>query len=192
MGRYVSEPLAVKCENVGDIRRFLFGCKGVSDMEQFGMRDYWQPPEHFEETRQGDCDDFALWTWRQFLALGFDARVVFGQCGRYGTGHAWVEFLQDGKCFLVEPQYANLGFTFPRLSTLSYHPKFSCTWDGQRISFYQHEDRHYQAQFPQIVSMSAEWLVFWGWVWLKVLPRLPLRFCRSAVRAIRGRSASSV
>ena len=192
MGRYISEPLAIECKSIGDIRRFLCGCKGVSDMEQFGKRDYWQPPEHFEKTKQGDCDDFALWTWRQFMALGYDARVVFGQHGRYRIGHAWVEFLQDGKCFLVEPQFSRLGFTFPRLSTLSYHPKFSVTWDRQKISFYQHEDRHYQPRFSQIISMSPEWLVFWSWVWLTALPRLPIRLWRSAIRTIRGGSASSL
>lgn len=135
MGRYVSQPLSVKCESIGDVRSFLVTCRGVSDMEQFGKEDYWQPPEHFEQVKKGDCEDFALWTWRQLLALGYDARVVFGRQGRYGTGHAWVTFAKDGKYFLVEPQYCRLGDTFPRLSTLQYHPKLSVEWDGSKISF---------------------------------------------------------
>lgn len=53
MGRYVSQPLSVKCKTIGDIRQFLMGCKGVSDEEQFGQRDYWQPPEEFERTKEG-------------------------------------------------------------------------------------------------------------------------------------------
>src|SRR2546421_5662112 len=88
MGRYVSQPVTVKCESTGDIRNFLSSCKYVSDKEQFGKKDYWQAPEDFEKTRKGDCDCFALWTWRQFLALGFDARFVAGSSGRYGQGHA--------------------------------------------------------------------------------------------------------
>ena len=59
MGRYVSQPLSVKCASLEDMRKFLCTCSGVSDEEQFGKRDYWQPPENFEQTRKGDCDDFA-------------------------------------------------------------------------------------------------------------------------------------
>jgi predicted transglutaminase-like cysteine proteinase len=58
MGRYVSQSLTVKCRNLDEIREFLGGCKRVSDEEQFGREDYWQPPEHFEQTKKGDCDDF--------------------------------------------------------------------------------------------------------------------------------------
>jgi hypothetical protein len=62
-----------------DLRRFLAGCKYVSDEEQFGERDYWQPPELFEECRKGDCEDFALWAWRQLLHLNYPARFVLGK-----------------------------------------------------------------------------------------------------------------
>lgn len=103
MGRYVSQPLTVKCASFQDVRDFLRRCKAVSDEEQFDQRDYWQPPEEFERTRKGDCDCFALWTWRQLLDMGYDARVVFGQHGRYDIGHAWVEFFRNGTCYLVEP-----------------------------------------------------------------------------------------
>lgn len=103
MGRYVSQPLSVQCSTLEDVRRFLCGCRAVSDEELFGKRDYWQPPDEFEKRKAGDCEDFSLWTWRQLSAMGFDTRVVFGKHGRYGIGHAWVEFFEDGKCFLVEP-----------------------------------------------------------------------------------------
>ena len=178
MGRYVSQPLMVKCECIRDIRKFLSGCKQVSDQEQFGKRDYWQPPEEFERTKKGDCDDFALWTWRQFLALGYNARFVAGRHGRYGIGHAWVEFFKDGKCCLVEPQLGGVGDKIPRLTTLRYRPKMSVAWDGKNISFYSHEDRKYEPRVAQMTSLLAEWLGFWGWFWLKTLPRLPIVFYR--------------
>lgn len=88
MGRYVSRPLQVRCETIADVRRFLASCRYVSDQVQFGKLDYWLPPEQFEKTKAGDCDEFALWTWRQLMDLGYEARVVFGRHGRYGTGHA--------------------------------------------------------------------------------------------------------
>jgi len=178
MGRYVSQPLTVKCESIQDVRKFLSGCRAVSDKEQFGKDDYWQPPEDFERTKKGDCEDFALWTWRQFLVLGYDARFVVGRCGRYGSGHAWVEFFKDGKCFLVEPQAGIVGDKIPRLSALRYHPKMAVAWDGAQISFYLHEDRKYDPRFAQIVPLLTEWLGFWGWLWLKTLSRLPKVFYR--------------
>jgi hypothetical protein len=156
MGRYVSQPLAVECKSIGDIRKFLSGCRAVSDMKQFGKEDYWQPPEHFEQTKKGDCEDFALWTWRQFMALGYETRVVFGRHGRYGIGHAWVEFCKDGKYFLVEPQYRRVGDRFPRLSTLSFHPELSVEWTGDKISFYAHEDRKYDPRLKELVPLVEE------------------------------------
>ncbi len=53
MGRYVSQPISIKCANLAEVRQFLRGCKPISDQEQFGQRDYWQPPEDFEKTRKG-------------------------------------------------------------------------------------------------------------------------------------------
>jgi Transglutaminase-like superfamily len=113
LGRYAQSLLSTKCKNLEEIRAFLCGCKIISDKEQFGKEDYWQPPDQFKKTKQGDCDDFAFWTWRQFLNLGYDARVVFGQRGRYGIGHAWVEFCHGGKWFLVEPQFCVIGAVSP-------------------------------------------------------------------------------
>lgn len=103
MGRYVGRPLTVKCESISDIRNYLCTCKYVPDQVQFQKPDYWQPPDEFEKIKKGDCDCFALWTWRELLDLGFDARFVTGRSGRYGEGHAWVQFVKDGRNFLVDP-----------------------------------------------------------------------------------------
>ena len=125
MRRYVSQPLTVKCASLADVRSFLSTCRYVSDDEQFGKKDYWQPPEDFERTKKGDCDCFALWTWRQLLALGLNSRFVIGRAGRYGACHAWVQFFDGGKTFVVEPTAARFGNTIPRLSALRYRPRFS-------------------------------------------------------------------
>jgi len=175
MGRYVSHPLTVKCNSIHDIRQFLKRCKAVSDQELFGKRDYWQPPEDFERLRKGDCDDFALWTWRQFLSLGYDARFVGGEAGRYGAGHAWVTFFQDGKCFLVEPMLRGAGETFPRLSTVKYKPQYSVAWDGRSLSYYEHRNLPIHLRFwSETLPLAVEWMFFWTWVWLRLLLRLPL------------------
>ena len=188
MGRYVSQPLTVKCASIAEVRDFLRGCKIVSDEEQFDRRDYWQPPEEFEKTRKGDCDCFALWTWRQLLELGYEARVVFGQQGRYGTGHAWVEFFQDGICFLVEPQRRMLE-TLPRLSTLAYHPRFSVAWDGKSLSYFQHEPQRPGPGLVELLGLVPEYLGIWGWFWLRNLhktPRLIKYFAQKLVAGVRS------
>jgi hypothetical protein len=52
------------------------GLQDVSDQELLGKLDYWQPPEDFEKRKKGDCEDFALWTWRQLLDMGYGAPLV--------------------------------------------------------------------------------------------------------------------
>ena len=173
MGRYVSQPLTVHCANIAELRAFLLGCKVVSDEEQFDKPDYWQPPEEFEETKQGDCDCFALWTWRQMMEMGYDARVVFGQHGRYGVGHAWVEFFVDDACFLVEPQWRRMGEVLPRLSTLRYHPRFSVAWDGEKLSDYQHAKNQSSLGFFTTVRLIPEWANLWGRYWVSSAPKIP-------------------
>lgn len=175
MGRYLSHPLAIHCRSLEEVRSFLRKCRAVSDEEQFGKAEYWLPPEEFEKRKAGDCEDFSLWTWRQLLEMGLDARIVFGRHGRYGIGHAWTMFYTDRKCFLLEPQARFLG-CLPRLSTLRYEPKFSVAWDGRTLRYYAHRDGNaFQPSFSLAVSLFPEWLAIWGWLWLRVLVRLPYR-----------------
>jgi len=189
MGRYVSQPLTVKCDTIRDVRRFLAGCEGVSDEEQFGKRDYWQPPEDFEKRKKGDCDDFALWTWRQLLDMGYDARFVCGPHWPYGMGHAWVEYFRDGKCFLVEPQLRGIGDAMPRLTTLRYAPKLSVSWDGKALKYYAHHDRHSQLSLWLLTPLVLDYLLFWTWFWVRNIHHIPLMIWRTLCRRVfrRGR-----
>jgi len=170
MGRYVSHPLAVQCKTLEEVRQFLKTCRPVTDKELFGKLDYWQPPEEFEKLRKGDCDDFALWTWRQLLDMGYDARVVFGRSGRYGVGHAWVTFEDAGKTFLIEPMFRLRGTSFPRLLTLQYYPALSAKWDGTRISFYSHTSRNSGVGLKTCIVLIPEWLEFWACYWFILRP----------------------
>jgi hypothetical protein len=190
MGRYVSQPLAVKCNTVDDLRRFRRGCRAVSDEKLFGKREYWQPPEEFERRKAGDCEDFSLWTWRQLMAMGHDTRFVVGEHGRYRTGHAWVMFFKDGKCFLVEPQRRYLGVRMPRLSTLSYKPEFSVAWDGEDLRYYAHKPRETRPPWALLLGLVPEWLGIWGWFWLKVVLRAPYVIPRNIWRRARKMSPS--
>jgi hypothetical protein len=169
----LSHPLTIHCHSIGEIRKFLVGCTPVSDKELFDKEEYWQPPDDFEKRKKGDCEDFSFWTWRQFMDLGYDARVVFGRHGRYGTGHAWVQFNQNGRCFLVEPQRYRLGDTFPRLSTLRYQPSFSVAWDGENLTYYQHRERSPELSASELALLLPEYLFFWGGFWLGAPTMIP-------------------
>ena len=186
LGRYVSHPLAVHCHSIEEVRKFLTGCEYVSDKELFDKEDYWQPPEDFENRRKGDCDDFAFWTWRQFMDLGFHTRVVFGQHGRYGSGHAWVQFFQGGKCFLVEPLWRRLGGTLPRLSTLRYRPRFSVAWDGENLTYYQHREQSSELPVADLARLLPEYILFWGRFWLSSPVMVPQLIWFQLKRFLKG------
>jgi len=173
MGRYVSQPLTIKCNSIAEVRKFLIDCKYVSDKELFGKDDYWQPPEDFEKSKKGDCEDFALWTWRQLLAMGYDARFMGGSSGRYGYGHAWVEYVQDGKWYLLEPLYCRVGEAMPRLSTLRYEPKLSVSWDGEKLRYFVHQKPKASIGWSWLVPLVCDYLLFWSWFWTRNFYRLP-------------------
>lgn len=173
MGRYVSQPLTVKCQTIREVRQFLAGCRYVSDKKLFDREEYWQPPDEFEQRKKGDCEDFAFWTWRQLMDMGYDVRLVFGRHGRYGTGHAWVEYFNDGKCFLVEPLLRRVGDKFPRLSTLRYTPRFSTSWDGKTLRYFAHKERPRGLAWRPLIPLAWEYLRFWSWLSLRISWRLP-------------------
>jgi hypothetical protein len=173
IGRYVSQPLTVTCNTMQDVRAFLIGCKYVSDKELFGKDEYWQPPEEFEKRKKGDCEDFALWTWRQLLNLGYDARFIGGSCGRYGEGHAWVEYFHDGKCYLLEPLYCRIGIAVPRLSTLRYVPNLSVSWDGKTLRYFSHKKPESRLGWRTLIPLVMEYLLFWARFWFVNFFRLP-------------------
>ena len=174
-GRFLSQPLKKWCSDFSELRRFLSTCKYVTDKEQFGENDYWQPPDDFEQSRKGDCEDFALWTWRQLMHINYPSRFVVGTAGRYGEGHAWVTFEKDGKAFLLEPLSWGVGLRLPRLSVVRYKPKFSMAWDGENISFFAHADRKFDASSLRVTILVFEWLTFWIYFWVKAIPRIIIR-----------------
>lgn len=173
MGRYVSQPLSIQCKTIGEVRNFLVGCKYVSDQELFGKRDYWQPPEQYEKRKKGDCEDFALWTWRQLLNMGYDARFIAGSASRYGDGHAWVEYFQDGKWYLFEPLCCRVGYTMPRLWTLRYEPRISVAWDGQKLRYFAHKKPDTRVGWSTLARLIPEYVIFWAWLSVNLLLHLP-------------------
>jgi hypothetical protein len=173
MGRYVSKPLSVHCRTIGEIRNFLLGCHYVSDEKLFGKRDYWQPPDEFEKRKKGDCEDFAFWCWRQLLSMGYEARFTGGSAGHYGAGHAWVEYFQNGKCFLFEPLFCKVGYTMPRLSTVRYQPRYSVSWDGKTLRYFSHKKPTSPIPSSILIRLLPEYVVFWSGIFLRLALHFP-------------------
>ena len=157
---FLSRPLKVVCQDLDEIRTFLSACRYVSDRVQFGVEDRWITPEQFEQTRQGDCEDFALWTWRQLLGLGYSARFVAGKERGYGDSHAWVTFRLRDRAFLVEPQLARCSGTFPRLDTLRYDPIVSVAAVETHVKYFQHTARAQEPGLFDVAPLVPEWLSF--------------------------------
>jgi hypothetical protein len=191
MGTYVTQPLATSCKNLNEVQAFLRQCRYVSDPEQFNKRDHWMPPEEFEELKKGDCDDFALWTWRQFLTMGYEARFVVGRAGKYGYGHAWVTYTKNGRTYLVEPMVAWLGLKLPRLSTVRYQPGISVAWDGERLRYYEHEGRQYDPSLWTVIPLVGEWLAYWIRTRPKVCYAWVRYFIRQARKAVKMPNAGA-
>jgi len=183
-GSYVSHPLTVKCNSLEDLRAFLRKCRYVSDEVQFGKKDYWMPPQDFERSRKGDCEDFALYAWRQLLEMGFKTRFVGGTVGDSPLGHAWVTFEKGGKHFLLEPQQRFIGLKTPRLDSLRYKPNISAEWDGKQVHFFVHQERRFVAPVTQIPSLVTEWAFYRLRVLLFVAYYLPVRLWKLAYRKL--------
>jgi hypothetical protein len=184
IGRYVSHPLTVQCKSLEDLRKFLKTCRGVSDKEQFGKDDYWMPPEDFERSRKGDCDDFAMYAWRQLLEMGYNARFVAGTVGDALNKHAWVMFEKEGKHYLLEPQACFLGLRFPRLDALRYRPDVSVGWDGQKPHFFFHKERKFHPPVSQVPLLVLEWISYHVRIFLLIVYLLPIRLLKRLFRKL--------
>ncbi len=136
---YFERESRVQPATVAEICHWLKQCRYVSDHEQFNARDHWLHPVEFETTRQGDCEDHALWAWRKLVKLGIPAEFVVGEAkwadDHPTEAHAWVTFTRDGRAYLLEAT-AKTKMIYPLETTANlYHPWYSIDQDFQT---YQH------------------------------------------------------
>lgn len=136
---YFERASSVQPGTVAEICNWLRECRYVSDHEQFNTRDHWLHPVEFETSRQGDCEDHALWAWRKLVELGIPAEFVVGQAkwadDHPTEAHAWVTFTQNGRTHLLEAT-GKSSLIYPLETTASrYHPLYSI---DQNFQTYQH------------------------------------------------------
>ena len=122
----------VRARSIDDIVDWLRGCEYVSDLEQFHECDRWQAPCAFEQSRRGDCEDFALWAWRKLAEIGVDAEFYVGrmECDDEpdrDRQHAWVVYRAGLEAFLFEPAAGTADAMIRRLSDVQddYVPHFA-------------------------------------------------------------------
>ncbi len=89
----------VMVTEVAHISDFLRTCEYVSDPDLHGVDEKMCPADIFEKQRKGDCEEFAFWTWKMLVHLGFNARFTMGKLR--GTGHAWVTLFDTQKNALI-------------------------------------------------------------------------------------------
>jgi predicted transglutaminase-like cysteine proteinase len=111
----------------------------MTDLDQFRTIDYWQHPVEFERTRQGDCEDHALWAWRKLIELGYAAEFMVGTSYRHnrsGEYHAWVVFTRKDRRYLLEAAYKQAQMIAPLVEVQRlYDPDFGVDQQLQTYSY---------------------------------------------------------
>ena len=97
--RYFNKPLRINPKSLADIEASLITCRYLSDQKTRSQSDFWEPPDIFEKRMTGDCEDHAIWAWRQLHQLGYKARLVIG---KYNEWHARVHIFANGRAYLLE------------------------------------------------------------------------------------------
>jgi len=98
--RFFQNPMHVHARSLKDVERFLRAVRYMPDRAARGQEDFWELPEEFEKRRRGDCEDHAIWAWRQLFELGFETRLVVGTHGK--GHHAWVLVFKGERAYMLE------------------------------------------------------------------------------------------
>jgi hypothetical protein len=140
--QYLEGLSAVPVETIDDIVNWLLGCEYATDAAQFSEQDVWQHPNSFEQTRRGDCEDFALWAWRKLNEIGIDAefyvgRAIWGGDPGRNCQHAWVVYRVNGVAFLFEPAAKSRDAMIRSLGEVMdrYVPHFAVTRGLHTVAF---------------------------------------------------------
>jgi predicted transglutaminase-like cysteine proteinase len=79
--------------------------KPVSDIQQYGLDDYWASPLEMLTSHAGDCEDYAIAKYVALQAAGVapdDLRLVIVRDLRHQATHAVLAVHQDGEWLLLD------------------------------------------------------------------------------------------
>jgi hypothetical protein len=171
VGVFISAKIEQHCQSIEEIQSFLQTCKYVSDIEQFNKDDYWLSPDRFEVVRKGDCEDFALWAWRQLIQLGYESRLVAGRVGV--SGHAWVTYQDGGRWYILEATAASQKRPYPALRCKKYQPEISIKWNGKKLEYYEHRPNTSTVPAKRLLLLYPDWICFHLFQWSARILSLP-------------------
>jgi predicted transglutaminase-like cysteine proteinase len=131
----INHPLNYYAETFNDIDKWINFGTYVSDQRLYGEADKWISPSKFENIRQGDCEDFALWVWVQLIKMKVNARFVLGGLFTNEIDHAWVSIYtrNDVKVFECTPNTHNIQISSK--NTPEYLPIYSI---DKYLNHYKH------------------------------------------------------
>ena len=137
---YFQGESGVSVRQIDEMLAWLGQCEYTSDHEAYQVSDFWQHPRTFELMRRGDCEDFALWAWRKLVELGFDAQFVVGYATvgpEAGRRHAWVQFRDGDREFLLEPCQRSADHAVRPLDEVrdAYYPEYGVDAQWRRFAF---------------------------------------------------------
>lgn len=122
---------------INELQKFLCECKYKADKDKYECEDFWMTPNEFECEKEGDCEDFALYTWRQLLHMGYDARFIVGFVSG-NKGHAWCSAVIKNKTYFIEPLMAKLP-VLPLFFFNNYQSVVSVGVRNYRLVYYYHK-----------------------------------------------------
>jgi hypothetical protein len=150
--QYLNSNIDYYYPNLKLLQDFLKECSYVSDEEHFGKNDFWMLPNSFENEKKGDCEDFAIYTWRQLYKMGYDSRLVIGTTGKDTKWHAWCTAKKNGKAYLIDPVRAGYPFLLTSLIR-NYQPHYSFGVFDNSVKYYYHSENIIDNDMRNLVSL---------------------------------------
>ncbi len=132
--RILPEALPERTSLRADLERAMVYVNGrityVSDLDNFGKKDYWQYPRETLESGKGDCEDMALLLASLLMEAGIDdVRVVVGNYEH--EPHAWVEVRGRRATYILDSAFGKM-YTAPMGS---YVPHCYVDMEGSTSAF---------------------------------------------------------
>lgn len=93
--------------------------------------DVWQDPDVTERTKAGDCEDMALWIYRELMRNGYDeTRIMVGKFeAKDARHHTWVVCRLEGHDVILDPALQRSVWLRTELLPDLYLPSYS--FDGR-------------------------------------------------------------
>lgn len=123
-----ARPLA-RADQLRLVNRTLNQIRYISDLENWGVPDYWAAVREFL-ARNGDCEDYAIAKYMALKALGvpIDAmRIAVVQDLNLGVPHAILVVALDGDSWVLDNQIREV---LPTSAIVHYQPVYSINEHG--------------------------------------------------------------